>query len=254
MSTRSSRNYTQADRALLWAYSGGICSHPDCTTLCVEEATENDRSATTGQIAHIEGLSDEGPRANPELTLQQRNSYPNLILLCGTHHALVDSQSNTYTVAMLRAWKANREARHRDYLTQTMPNITFHELRAVTRALVNGNQYQPSPISTIPPQDKMDRNELTEQSSLLFSIGFLQVRQVEEFVEVTGSYDSTFVGGLISGFTDEYQRLRREGLRGDSLFAGMFRFSAQDGNGPIHDSAGLAVLVYLFERCEVFER
>ena len=46
----------------------------------------------------------------------------------------------------------------------------------------------------------------------------------------------------------------REGLWGDSLFAAVFRFSAQGGPGPMYESTGLAVLAYLFERCEVFER
>ena len=220
----------------------------------MEEATENDRSATTGQIAHIEGLADEGPRANPALTLQQRNSYPNLIVLCGTHHALVDFQPNTYTSADLRKWKADREARHRDYLAQTMPDITFHELQAVTRTIVNGNRYQPSQFSIIQPQDKMDRNGLTEQSSLLFSIGLLKSRQVQEFVEVMGSYDSSFTGGLISGFVSEYQQQSQAGLQGDSLFAAMFRFSAQNRTEIEYQNAGLAILVYLFEACEVFER
>ena len=220
----------------------------------MEEATENDRSAITGQIAHIEALADEGPRANPALTLQQRNSYPNLILLCGTHHSLVDFQPNTYTSADLRKWKADQEAHHTAYLAQTMPGVTFLELQMVTRALVNGNRYQPSQVSVIPPQDKMDRNGLTEQSSVLFGIGLLQSRQVQEFVEVMGSYDPTFTGGFISGFVSEYQQQIQAGLLGDSLFAAMLRFSAQNRTEIEYQSAGLAVLVYLFEACEVFER
>ena len=62
MPTQNNRNYTRADRALLWAYSGGLCGFLNCTTRCVEEATESDPSAIIGHIAHIEGLSDEGPR------------------------------------------------------------------------------------------------------------------------------------------------------------------------------------------------
>ena len=100
----------------------------------------------------------------------------------------------------------------------------------------------------------MDRNGLTEQSSLLFSIGLLQSRQVQEFIEVMGSYDSSFTGGLISGFVSEYQQQSQAGLQGDSLFAAMLRFSAQGTTELVFQSAGLAVLVYLFETCEVFER
>ena len=144
----------------------------------------------------------------------------------------------------------SQEIRYKDYLAKTMSNVTSVELGIVTRVLVNGSRYQPSPIVIIPPQDKMNFNGLTEQSSRLFSIGLLQTQLVREFVEFMGSHDPTFVGGLISGFTGEYQRLRQEGLRGDSLFAAMFRFSARGGTGLEYESAGLAVLVYLFETCE----
>ena len=66
--------------------------------------------------------------------------------------------------------------------------------------------------------------------------------------------DGTFVANLTSGFVEEYQRLRSEGLDGDSLFNEMQLFSAQWRTDLLHQGAGLAVLVYLFERCEVFEQ
>ena len=66
--------------------------------------------------------------------------------------------------------------------------------------------------------------------------------------------DNTFLGRLISGFVREYQRQVGEGLEGDSLFESMRLFSAQGRSEIRYQSAGLAVLVYLFERCEVFEQ
>lgn len=254
MSTQGSRYYTPADLALLWSRSGGLCGFPECTVICVQPANDNDRSASIGEIAHIEALSDSGPRANPSLPHQDRNLYDNLILLCANHHTLVDAQPNTYTVETLRTWKAAQEARHSDFLAQTMPNITFAELEAITNVLVNGEPFPPSPISVIPLQDKIARNGLTEQSSRLFNIGLQQVQQVKLFVETTGSRDRTFVMRLTSRFIGEYQRQTQTGLQGDALFAAMLRFSAQGRTELIYQCAGLAVLVYLFERCEVFER
>ena len=254
MSTQRSRYYTPPDLALLWSRSGGRCGFPECPVICVELANENDLSATVGNVAHIEALSNSGPRANPSLTLRQRNSYDNLILLCSTHHDQVDAQPNTYTVEMLRAWKTTQEERYNDFLAQVMPNITFVELATITNVLVSGEQLPPSPITVIPHQDKIDRNGLTGQSILWFNMGLLQTKRVESYVEATGSIDRTFVSRLTSGFITEYQQQTQAGLQGDALFAAMFRFSVQGRTDFQHQSAGLAVLAYLFERCEVFEQ
>ena len=254
MSTPGSRNYTNAVRALLWSRSGGLCTFPDCGVICVLPANDNDPAVTLGVIAHIESLSDDGPRANPSLTIQQRNSYNNLIILCGTHHTQVDAQPNTYTVELLRTWKAAQEERHEEFLVQAMRDITFTELAQITNSIVNGEQPPISPITAVPPQEKMARNGLTEQSSRLFTMGLVQTQLVQRYVETTSSLDRTFVPRLTSGFIDQYQQQTQAGLQGDALFAEMFRFSAQGRSELQYQSAGLAVLVYLFERCEVFER
>ena len=254
MSTPGNRDYSNAVRALLWSISGSLCAFPDCDVICVLPANDNDPAVTIGRIAHIESFSDEGPRANPSLTIQQRNSYDNLIILCGNHHTLVDTQPNTYTVELLSTWKAAQEERHEVFLAQAMRNITYTELDQITNALVNGEQLPISPITVIPPQEKMARNGLTEQSGRLFTMGLVQTQLVKHYVETTSSLDRTFVPRLTSGSIDHYQQQTQAGLQGDALFAEMFRFSAQGRSEYQYQSAGLAVLVYLFESCEVFER
>ena len=254
MPGRSARNYTSADKALFWSRSGGICCFPDCKVLCVQEATCGNPSVVIGDIAHIEAKSDAGPRANPSISDRERDAYPNLILLCPTHHRLVDSLSSTYTANILRGWKANRERQFREALAEWMANITFAELETVTMALMNNGEPVGDSMSLIPPREKMSRNGLSTQTSLLFNIGLVQSKQVEQFVEDIHSLDNSFVGRLISGFVNEYQRRRREGLEGDALFEAMRLFSAQGRSEIQYQCAGLAILVYLFERCEVFER
>ena len=254
MTSSSGRNYTEADRALLWSRSGGYCCFPNCSVMCVLEATNGDPSVTIGQIAHIEARSNFGPRANPSLSDRERNLYANLILLCPTHHRLVDARDSTYSVDMLQGWKIDCETRFREYLTQGMASIGFVELETVTQALVNNGAPASDSLTVIPPQQKMARNGLTDQTGTLFRIGLLQTQQVEQFVEGMSGLDRTFVGRLTSGFIAEYQRLIGEGLEGDSLFEAMRLFSGQGRPQIQYQSAGLAVLVYLFERCEVFEQ
>ena len=207
-----------------------------------------------GEIAHIEANSDDGPRANPHLSELQRNAYENLILLCPTHHEIVDARESTYTVEVLRGWKADREAKVLDFLAREMQSITFAELETITQALVNNGQMDSDSMSVIPPRQKMDRNGLTARTGTLLNIGLVQSKQVQHFVETMSGIDGTFIGRLISGFVNEYQRNTQGGLRADPLFEAMRRFSAQGRSDIRYQSAGLAVLVYLFERCEVFEQ
>ena len=253
MSTQR-RYYTSADRALLWARSGGLCCFPKCNVMCVEEANTGDPSAIIGQIAHIEAKSDEGPRANPSLSDQQRNDYHNLILLCPTHHQLVDARESAYTVDMLHGWKTDRESRVLEILAHEMQSITFAQLEIITQALLHTGPTPSSSMSVIPPQEKMDRNGLTIRTGTLITIGLVQSKQVQQFVEGMSGVDNTFIGRLTSGFVDEYQRQHWGGLRGDSLFEAMRLFSVQRRSDFRYQCAGLAVLVYLFERCEVFEQ
>ena len=251
--TSSRRYYTVADRALLWSRSGGLCCFPDCDVECVEEAQNEDPSATIGQFGHIEGSSNEGPRPNPSLSERQRDEYPNLILLCPTHHRRVDVFDSVYTVAELRQWKSEREARLREFLTQEMGRVTFSELDVITKALVSNTPDPPSSISLIPPRDKLERNGLTAQTGYWVTTGIIQSKQVADFVKRMSVIDETFIGRLTNGFIDEYQRQRQAGLEGDALFEAMRLFSFQGLSGYRYQSAGLAVLVYLFEICDVFE-
>ena len=63
--------------------------------MCVELTQDDSTPITLGHLAHIEALSDDGPRANPGLSLEQRNAYDSLIVLCPNHHRKVDADENT---------------------------------------------------------------------------------------------------------------------------------------------------------------
>ena len=248
------RSYRSADIALLWSRSGGLCSFPECYLVCVQEANNGDKSAIFGEVAHIEASSDRGPRSNPSLTARQRDEYPNLVLLCPTHHRIVDARESAYTADVLRRWKRETEERFYDLLAGEIANISYAELETVTRALVNSEAIPPSSISVIPPLEKLTRNGLTERSVDLFNIGLLKSRQVQQFVEEMSGLDSTFPARLTSDFVNEYRQKKQAGLKGDSLFESLRLFSAQGRSDIRYQCAGLAVLVYLFERCEVFEK
>jgi len=84
----------------LFAASSNCCSYPGCRQ---EMVTENE--SVIGEICHITASSPSGPRFNPALTEEERDSFTNLILLCPTHHKLVDDDTARYTPDLLRDFK-----------------------------------------------------------------------------------------------------------------------------------------------------
>lgn len=90
----------------LFAASGGICSFPGCNTKLVDSVS----GALLGEMCHINAASSGGPRFDPSLSEEERSEDDNLIILCPTHHSLIDQDAETFTAAKLRAFKAAHEA------------------------------------------------------------------------------------------------------------------------------------------------
>jgi hypothetical protein len=66
-------------------------------------------STTLGEIAHIVARSAEGPRGDGLLPPDQRDDYDNLILLCPTHHRIVDDNVSEWPTERLIRMKVDHE-------------------------------------------------------------------------------------------------------------------------------------------------
>jgi hypothetical protein len=87
----------------LFADAAGFCQNPDCNRpLFVETASKNIHIA---EMAHVFAASDEGPRADPLLTEEERGKYENLILFCPSCHAVIDKASSDFPDSMILDWK-----------------------------------------------------------------------------------------------------------------------------------------------------
>lgn len=104
---------TKKSIKVLWAAAAGRCSFPDCwQRLCSHDAG-NASPYTIGEMAHIHGERPRSNRHDPCLSVSDRDDYSNLILLCPTHHSLIDRRENesVYPVETLHQWKSAHEAR-----------------------------------------------------------------------------------------------------------------------------------------------
>ncbi len=99
------------DTKILWASAAGICSFTSCyEKLCLVESGEF-APHIIGEMAHIKGERNGSNRFEPDQENQERNSYSNLILLCPTHHTVIDRPENEakYTVKLLHDMKSKHE-------------------------------------------------------------------------------------------------------------------------------------------------
>lgn len=93
------------DVKLLWGRSGNRCAFPGCKI----ELTTDGSETTLGEMAHIVADSPDGPRGESDLTPEARDNYSNLILLCPTHHTLIDKNPEEWTVEKLKLMKLEHE-------------------------------------------------------------------------------------------------------------------------------------------------
>jgi hypothetical protein len=68
-------------------------------------------STVIGEICHIKAAKRGGSRYDDDQTSAERNGYNNLILLCPTHHTVVDSDVEAYTAERLTKMKQDHENR-----------------------------------------------------------------------------------------------------------------------------------------------
>jgi hypothetical protein len=94
---------SQATLKRLFARSGNRCAFPRCTEAIIQGRT------VVGEICHIRAANRDGPRYDEHQPPAERHGYDNLILLCGTHHTVVDDDVEAYTIERLMKMKAAHE-------------------------------------------------------------------------------------------------------------------------------------------------
>ncbi|HEY6529168.1 MAG TPA: HNH endonuclease [Cellvibrionaceae bacterium] len=92
-------------RKILWGMSGNRCAI--CRIKLVIDPTEENGESVVGDECHIISGAVLGPRYSVDFEKEKIDQSENLILLCKVHHKMVDDQSETYTVSILKQIKGN---------------------------------------------------------------------------------------------------------------------------------------------------
>ena len=234
--------------------SGHVCAFRDCDKKLTVDGDCAD-PAIIGVAAHIAGEKEGAARYDASMTDEERDHYRNLIYLCPNHHTQIDKQEQDFSVTRLLQLKEQHEQRVSKAMREAFAGVGFPALEEATRWVM---QMRPDParsgFAVVPPGEKIRRNELTDRSRMTITMALGVSREVGQYIQTVAQTDSEFPVRLRSGFLEEYYRLRREGCCGDDLFDLMCSFAQQGFTEQHRRSAGLAVLIHLFELCEVFEK
>ena len=239
--------------------SGDRCAMPGCG----RHLSSADEGAS-GEAAHIAGERGGGtrgrpsPRFDPDMTPEQRSSVGNLIYLCRECHNRIDSPSGEreYPVVRLLEIKANHERTVVEAMDQALAEVGFLELEIATRWI---STVSPSvadrDYSRVPLEAKIKKNGLSIETRNVIAAHLAVTPQVRSFIQSLSQEDPDFPARLRAGFLAHYFELRQSGiLGGEELFTLMRAFARQGARDGSTQCAAQAVLVYLFETCEVFER
>ena len=125
-------------KALL-AKSGNKCAFPNCN-----HPIFNDNNLFVAQLAHIEAVSPNGPRYNQDKTVEEINSYDNLMFLCYRHHKEIDSL-NEYSVKKIKEIKIKHENKYGELkfsVTESILNSIQKEIEEYWSEIEHINKFE----------------------------------------------------------------------------------------------------------------
>lgn len=238
---------------ILHSKSAGRCSIESCRKYLILEDKENIVTRYIGEMAHIIGHSHNGPRGDSRVSQEELSNHNNLILLCPTCHSTVDTLAEKYTIEYLREEKSKHEFWIHESLEQNMLKVSSPELIIAAKAIATGDHYIPMYFDIIQSNEKIYKNHFTQKVAALIDMGLRRGGEVKSYFKEQEKLDKGLINRLKNSFKEEYQK-QKQHSSGDSLFESMLSFAKFGHKDMTINAASLAILCYLFQICEVFEK
>jgi hypothetical protein len=136
-----------------------------------------------GEICHIRGTRPGSARHDPQQSDADRHAYHNLILMCPTHHTVIDADEEAYTVERLHKIKAEQEARPTSISEADATKVAQVFVQAVSNTGQSGGlSAHTVNASNITVQSAPSTIHLTQR----------QIQAIEHLWLVTGKLNSEF--------------------------------------------------------------
>jgi len=87
------KNISQKTRLILWTHAAGRCQYEGCNQSLLGDIISGEEKLNKAYVAHIVAREPEGPRGDPVRSPQLADNINNVMLLCDTHHRLIDKEA-----------------------------------------------------------------------------------------------------------------------------------------------------------------
>jgi hypothetical protein len=138
----------------------------------------------TGEVCHIKGARPGSARYDPGQTDVERHAYTNLVLMCPTHHTVIDDDEEAYTVERLCKIKVAHESQSAPMPDAEAAAVAEGFIQSVTNIGQRGGlSAHTVNASTITVQSAASANHLTRHR---------QIQAVEQLWQVVRNLSSEF--------------------------------------------------------------
>lgn len=136
---------------------------------------------------------------------------------------------------------------------QNINDIGYKDLIKVLKTIAVGKPIDGANLDPV-PSTKLAANALSEDVAILLKAGMRKARLVEDFF--SNYYDPKYGDEIAEAFKNKYHELKQDKYKTpDQIFQGLQQFAGgAQRREPEYESAILAVLAHLFEKCDIFER
>lgn len=135
--------------------------------------------------------------------------------------------------------------------TKDIAQIGFEDLKIVIECIAAQSPIEGSDLKPV-SKDKLAINALSPNVEVMLKAGMTKARLVQNFFNQW--HDPTLGDRVAAAFNMKYKEFKNEKLLPDIIFYRLQEFAGgAKRRPPNQESAVLAVIAYLFERCDIFE-
>ena len=242
-------NISKKDERLLHTKCGNRCAM--CRILLVDP--DNSTAACIGENAHIYGEKPEAARYDPNQDEKFVNSEGNLIFLCCNCHKKIDTDVSSYPPDLLFDLKSKHEQWVEQRLEEQSVAFSFAELEVLAKYLISNDSsgILPPSYSLLKIDEKIKKNDLQGMQKYI-TMGLSSNSTIEDYLN--RHPDPSFSVQLTNIMAKKYQELKSQDLDSCEIFSELWNFASGNHTDFIYHAAGLGILAYFFEQCEVFEK
>lgn len=240
----ASKNLSQKERSKLQASCGAICAK--CHDPIVQDGV------FIGEAAHIYGENPGSARYKESLSPKFVNSCDNLLMLCPKCHSVIDKNPEAYPVERLFKMKSDHQKWVDRQIAAASPNFTYAEIEVLVKYIIAESPIPHTFDYTITKlEDKIKKNMLeSHQNEMKFGLSSLPL--IRKYLESNTnlSLSKTLTAAVVA----KYLSLKKTEETTVDIFNELWAFTSGNHSEISYRTAGLGILMYFFESCEVFEK